>query len=178
MGGAEARPVGAARGDIDDGAGPFLLDQAPREGLENQEWSFQVGLKDSVPVRLVHLQHTVGGVDSGIVDQDIETVEPVPGRRQTRGNGLRIADVESQSRDLLCVGVECRHRPLDRLPAQVGQGDSRALVQESLSDRKAKSHRCAGHQDFLSVEPFGHCVLQTSQDPAAGTVAQTASERN
>ena len=86
VGSAESGALGAPRRDIDDSPRLPLLHPMPREGLRDQERSLQIGVQHRIPGGFVHVEYPVGGIQPGIVDEDVETAERIHGRLHAGGD--------------------------------------------------------------------------------------------
>ena len=65
-----------AGGDADDAPAP-LCEHVRRYGPAAQKRPEQVGADDPFPFVLGHVRHRAGGIDAGVVDQDIDRAEAV-----------------------------------------------------------------------------------------------------
>jgi hypothetical protein len=67
--------LGRAGGEVDDPATGAARDHVASDGAGDEEGAFDVGVHDGVPLGFGHVDDEGAGVDTGVVDQNVDGAE-------------------------------------------------------------------------------------------------------
>src|SRR5690606_20545515 len=150
VGQAELAPDAVDGADVDDLA---VLLRAEQRGdrADHVERAGQVRLDDVAPLLVRHAPQRAVPADPGVVDQDVQRAEALPGAAHEALHGTGIAHVALGAEDLDLEQPQLAGRALRLLRhaavavIDVVEGDVHAVLRQLQRDRPADARRPAGH---------------------------------
>src|SRR5690606_178861 len=150
IGQAELAPEAVDGADVDDLA-VLLRAEQRRDRADHVDRAGQVRLDDLAPLLIRHAPQRAVPADPGVVDQDVQRAEALPGAAHEAFHGARIPHVALGAEDLDLEQPQLAGGPLRLLRhaavavVDVVEGDVHAVLRQFERDRAADAGRATGH---------------------------------
>jgi len=148
------RPSPAGSADRDQRAAALLQKRPGRAREPHMGEKFQ--RITIFPIGIGQRQEIAALGGAGIVDQNVESAEFAPHRRDQRLDCARLAQVERHHRNLASFAADRLRNVVERACVTTGEHEIAALLGESESDAAADAATRSGHERDLSLQAKLH----------------------
>ena len=152
--------IAVLSGHADDAGDRRRVQNGPAAGRHEARPCRPAGPIDARKVDVEHTVPLVGGEgfdgadhrNRGVVHEDVEAVQRLPGAVHHGGDGVVVSHVGSEPDRRSSLGADCGRVLVRAGAVQIGNRDGRAFCREALGCRGADARGSAGHQHALACQ--------------------------